>query len=169
LTVAVILMVVAFCLVVLEVFVPSGGLLTILSIVSVGTSLYFAFTQSTLTGALFMAVAIIGMPLVAYKMLKLFPKTGAGRRILLFGPKGHEEVATSSELKLKQYAGKRGIAKSKLRPSGVAVFDGERVNVVSEGMIIEAGTPVDVIEVSGNRVVVRKIEDSSGRGQESAS
>ena len=50
---------------------------------------------------------------------------------------------------------KTGTAKSDLRPSGVAVIDGERVDVVTEGNLIEAGTPIKVVAVEGLRVVVR--------------
>jgi membrane-bound serine protease (ClpP class) len=168
LTLAIILLLVGFCLVVLEVFIPSGGTLTITAVVSVGVSIYFAFAQSTGTGVLFLAIAIVGMPLVAYEMFKLFPKTEMGRRFLLFGPKDHEEVATSSERKLRSYEGKRGVTKTKLRPAGVAEIEGERVNVVSEGMIVESGKAVEVIDVSGNRVVVREIEENSGGRSEGA-
>lgn len=168
-TVAVVLLLVGFCLVVLEVFIPSGGTLTITAIISVGVSVYFAFAQSPGTGILFLAIAVVGMPLLAYEMLKLFPKTEIGRRFLLFGPKDHEEVATSSERKLRSYEGKRGMTTTKLRPAGVAEIEGERVNVVSEGMIIESGKAVEVVDVSGNRVVVREVEDSSGRGAGAAS
>ncbi len=168
-TLAIILLVVGFCLVMLEVFVPSGGALTVAAIVSVGVSIYFAFAESTGAGFLFLVVAVVGMPLVAYEMLKLFPKTKIGRRFLLFGPKGHEEVATSSERKLRSYEGKRGVTRTKLHPTGVADIEGERVDVVSEGMIIESGKAVEVIDVTGNRVVVREIdEETDGRGEGAA-
>lgn len=166
---AVILLLAGFCLLVLEIFVPSGGMLTVAAILTAGSSIYFAFAQSQLTGALFLTAAVIGMPLLGWRLLKLFPKTAIGRRFMLFGPKGHEDVATSSERKLRQFEGKRGVARTKLRPSGVAKIDGARVNVVTEGMIIEAGTPIEVVDISGNRVVVREVEDSSGRGVESGS
>jgi membrane-bound serine protease (ClpP class) len=169
LTIAIILLGLAFAFIVLEVFVPSGGALTLLAIGSLVVSVYFAFAESELAGALFLAAGIIGMPLLAWKMLGLFPKTSVGRRFLLFGPKGHEEVATSSELKLREFEGKRGVTRTTLRPTGVAKIDGERVNVVSEGMIIEPGTPVEVVEISGNRVVVKEIEESDGQEEDSVS
>jgi membrane-bound serine protease (ClpP class) len=50
---------------------------------------------------------------------------------------------------------KTGVAKTALRPSGTAVIDGERVDVVTEGNLIEPGTPVRVVAVEGLRVVVR--------------
>jgi membrane-bound serine protease (ClpP class) len=43
-----------------------------------------------------------------------------------------------------------------LRPAGIAQFDDARVDVVSDGGFIEAGTLIDVIRVDGNRIVVRR-------------
>ena len=45
---------------------------------------------------------------------------------------------------------------SPLRPAGIAVIDGERVDVVSDGEFIDAGFPVIVTRVDGNRIVVRR-------------
>ena len=51
-----------------------------------------------------------------------------------------------------------GVATSDLRPSGLALFGDRRVDVVSQGDFISAGTRVRVIEVSGNRVMVESVE-----------
>lgn len=48
-----------------------------------------------------------------------------------------------------------GIAATDLRPSGTAKIDGKRVDVVSEGQMIEKDTPIKVVTVEGLRVVVR--------------
>ncbi len=48
-----------------------------------------------------------------------------------------------------------GVAKTPLRPSGTAVINGENVDVVSEGNLIEPGSPLKVVAVEGLRVVVR--------------
>ena len=52
--------------------------------------------------------------------------------------------------------GKRGVTVTTLRPTGKARLGDELVVVDSEGEFIEPGQQVEVIEVSGNRVVVRK-------------
>ena len=55
------------------------------------------------------------------------------------------------------YLGKIGKTVTELRPAGAAELDGERLDVVSQGGFIEAGADVEVIEVSGNRIVVKAI------------
>jgi len=48
-----------------------------------------------------------------------------------------------------------GMAVTQLRPSGAALINGRRVDVVSEGQLIEKGTPIKVVAIEGMRVVVR--------------
>jgi membrane-bound serine protease (ClpP class) len=51
--------------------------------------------------------------------------------------------------------GKQGMTHTTLRPSGIAMIEGRRVDVVTEGVVLDAGVPVEVVKVEGNRVVVR--------------
>jgi len=62
------------------------------------------------------------------------------------------------------FAGKTGEALTDLRPGGAAALDGRRVDVVTNGELVPRGTPVTVIKVEGNRVVVRaadKVRESA--------
>ncbi len=56
--------------------------------------------------------------------------------------------------------GMRGVARSDLRPSGVADLDHHRVTVLTEGEYVPAGSPIEVLSVFGNRVVVKEVKDS---------
>jgi membrane-bound serine protease (ClpP class) len=156
---AILLFVAGFLLIIGEVFIPSGGVLTALSILSFILSFVTAFSVSKLAGIVFVAVAVIAVPLLLSKLLKIFPDTFIGKLLVLRGPKGHNEVATSSEEGLKKFLGKRGITKSVLRPSGIAEIDGERIDVVTEGMAVEPNRPVEVVGMRGIALVVREIEE----------
>lgn len=57
------------------------------------------------------------------------------------------------------YLGHAGTALTTLRPSGMADFDGARLDVVTEGEFLKQGTPIEVFLVQGSRVVVRPIAD----------
>ncbi len=59
--------------------------------------------------------------------------------------------------------GRTGTALSPLRPAGVADIEGARVDVVSEGWFIDAGAPIEVTRVDGNRIVVRERPGNSNR------
>ena len=52
--------------------------------------------------------------------------------------------------------GKTGIAEMNLHPAGRAVFDGQRVNVITHGEFIEKGSAIQVVEAHGSRIVVEK-------------
>jgi membrane-bound ClpP family serine protease len=156
---AALLFVVGFLLITAEVFIPSGGALTVLSIISFVLSFVTAFRVSVIVGVVFVVVAVVAIPLLLSKLLKIFPETFIGKLLVLRGPKGHNEVATSPEGRLQKFLGKRGITKSVLRPSGIAEIDGERIDVVTEGMAIEPNRPVEVIGTRGIALVVREIEE----------
>jgi membrane-bound serine protease (ClpP class) len=44
---------------------------------------------------------------------------------------------------------------TELRPAGVVAIDGRRIDVVTGGELVPRGTPVTVVKVEGNRIVVR--------------
>lgn len=52
--------------------------------------------------------------------------------------------------------GQLGEAFTTLRPAGRARINGRLVDVVAEGAFLDPGTPVEVVDVSGNRVIVRR-------------
>jgi membrane-bound serine protease (ClpP class) len=59
-----------------------------------------------------------------------------------------------------RWLGRKGRAWSPLRPAGIAEIDGQRVDVVSDGELIDADQFVEVIRVDGNRIVVKRTTDS---------
>ena len=50
-----------------------------------------------------------------------------------------------------------GVAFTPLRPSGTAVINGQRVDVVTEGGLVERGASIKVVAIEGMRVVVRGV------------
>ena len=108
--------------------------------------------------AISVLVALAG-GLVAMRFL---PKLPFGRRLILSTDMEAEEGFVSSPETDRQWLGRTGRAVSPLRPAGIAEIDGTRVDVVSDGVFIDAGAPVRVTRVDGNRIVVRRITESGG-------
>ena len=52
--------------------------------------------------------------------------------------------------------GEQGVSQSILRPAGRAQINGHTYDVVTTGDFVAPDTPVEVVEVSGSRIVVRK-------------
>jgi membrane-bound serine protease (ClpP class) len=52
--------------------------------------------------------------------------------------------------------GKEGVASSYLRPTGTALFDSRRIDVITEGEFIASGTRIKVVHIEANRVIGRR-------------
>ncbi|MGD9720884.1 MAG: NfeD family protein [Pirellulales bacterium] len=143
-----------------EVFVPSGGILGLLSVGSIVAGIVLAFYHKGIeVGLIFVVVAAVMVPTVLAMAFRYWPKTPMGRRLLLEVPRGEEVLPDSPERRaLRQLVGKLGVAKTLMLPSGAVLIDGHTIDALSEGMSIEAGQQVRVVEVRGHRVVVRPAE-----------
>lgn len=157
---AVMLLVIAMGLAVLELFVPSGGILAFLCIASVIFSVILAFKSGPIVGLIFLVGVMIGMPTCFVLAVKWWPHTPIGRRILLRAD-GGENVLPDDDFHrgLKDLIGRTGVAKSKMLPSGAVLIDGRTVNAYTEGVPIEPGQRVIVLDVQGTNVLVRPLED----------
>jgi membrane-bound serine protease (ClpP class) len=159
---AILLLLVGVTLVVVEVFVPSGGVIGVLSIAAVIGSIVTAFWDSATTGATFLGIAVIALPSAFALAVKVWPDTPIGRRILPPLPTSEEVLPDSDHRRgLQELIGKVGRAKSLMLPSGAAEIAGRTVDALSEGVAIEAGQLVRVVDVRGNRVVVRPATDET--------
>ena len=78
-------------------------------------------------------------------------------RIILHETESNEAGYRSTE-DMKVFVDREGTATSVLRPTGIADFDGVRLNVSSEGDFIPAGTKVRIIRVEGQKILVRRCD-----------
>jgi len=69
-----------------------------------------------------------------------------------------KDGVTSQDLDLQNLIGKTGIVINDLRPAGRAVIENKRFDVVSEGDYIDKDNKIIVSFISGNRIVVKKME-----------
>ncbi len=144
-------------LAVLEVFFPSAGILGFLSASAVLAAIILPFwNDQPEVGLVILIVAIIGIPTLLVFALKYWPRTAMGRRILL-GVRRSEDVLPERARteRLKSLVGQVGHAKCKMLPSGAITIGGRTVDAISEGMPIEPGQAVRVIEVRANHLIVR--------------
>ncbi len=91
---------------------------------------------------------------VSLFLLRAFSHLPFGRRLVLETELPADEGVASAPESDPFWLGAHGTAISPLHPAGVARLDNERVDVVSDGEFIEAGEPIEVIRVDGNRIVV---------------
>ena len=86
--------------------------------------------------------------------IQFFPRSKMGKKLTLEADgSAFKATAPGSAVQL----GNEGEALSALRPAGLALLNGQRVDVVAESSWIPAGARVKVIEIAGNRIVVRQL------------
>lgn len=144
-----------------EVFLlPGFGVAGVLGILLVGASVIMSLVGNLPTMSDFMqAAAILGASLVIsaavfLAWLRHLPNstrfTGLFLKSATNASEGYISAAVRTDL-----VGKAGTALTDLRPSGTALVEGERVDVVTEGDFVKAGAPVTVIRSEGYRLLVR--------------
>ena len=159
---ALLLLAMAVCLLIAEVFIPTGGaigVLATLSILGAVICAWMAWWDSNPKAFwTFLGSLVVILPITAALAFHFWPNTPIGRRAILQAP-APEEVASfvEQEEKLRGLVGKVGETATMLNPGGIARIDGERVHCQSEGMILDAGIRVIVVSARANRVVVRKV------------
>lgn len=152
---AIVLLIIGIGLVVLEVLLPSGGLISLMAAVAIVSSLILGFMNSSVLGVTLSAVTFVCLPTAIVVALKILPSTSLGRRMFLIpkaasvssaGPSGQDDYAG--------LFGKAGIAVTELRPSGIAEIGQKRYSVVAECEMIDKGTEIVVVKIEGNNIVV---------------
>jgi membrane-bound serine protease (ClpP class) len=158
----ILLLILGFALAVLEVFFPSAGILGFLSLSALLGGILLGFMHGAVAGLGILLLTVVGLPVVVVLAFKYWPKTAIGRRVLLNAPETDDVLpANPRKAQLKALIGQVGRAKSKMLPAGAITIDGRTVDAVSEGVPIDEGQPVRVIEVRGYRVVVRPVDDET--------
>jgi len=145
-------------LILAEVFFVSFGMLTLCSIASFVGGIVIAFNIGPAYGISFIIIVIILIPVMIGMGLKWMPRTGWGRILVLDNPRPADVTGSGAEEGLESLIGSEGRTMSMCRPAGMAVINGRRYDVVSEGLTIAADRPVRVVEIEGNRIVVREVE-----------
>lgn len=152
------LVVVGLALIVLEVFVPSGGVLGLLSVLALGAGVVTAFVeQGAATGMFVLAGTFVAVPAVLVAAFRWFPATRLGRRVLPPPPVADDVLPDVAERRrLRGLVGRRGRTEGDLLPWGRVAVDGQSFEAVSDGGPLAADAPIEVSGVQGRSLVVRQ-------------
>ena len=146
--VAIGMFIVGLVLIFAEIFLP-GAIMGLLGFGLVVGAIYTGFRESQGLGVTLLVLGVLTVPVFAVLWYHVLSKKFAVRRTL--------KDAFSAPSGLDELIGKEGVAITNLRPAGAAEVGGKRVDVVTDGEMIDKGTRVEVVEVEGNRVVVRPV------------
>ncbi|MEE9604021.1 MAG: NfeD family protein [Candidatus Scalindua sp.] len=133
-----------------ELFIP-GAIVGLCGAGCVITSIVFAYLYvSNLLGHILLVLGICFIPIFFVSWYKLLSKT--------FSVKASEKGFSSARDRLNDLLSEEGIALTTLRPSGIANIKGDKIDVISEGEMISKNTRIKVIDVKGNRIIVKPVK-----------
>jgi membrane-bound ClpP family serine protease len=157
---AIFLYFVCAALLIAEIFVPSGGLITICALLSLAGGIALFFRYSVTAGWIGVAVAFLMIPSVLIVAYRMFPRTRFGRSVTLQPPKREQGDAVPDTAELRELLGRQGEVLTPLRPVGMCDFSGRRVECMADGGYLGKGSKVKVIDVESTQVKVRPVEDA---------
>ena len=149
--------------------IPGFGFAGVLGIVAILAALVLSLVGTgDRSEIILMAAGRVGFSLLialiaSLVLLRFLPRLPFGRRLILETGLGSGHNYGSAPDSDRRWLGKKGRASSTLRPAGVAEIEGERVDVVSDGELIDAGQLIEVTRVDGNRIVVRQVTNINER------
>lgn len=148
----------ALALFVVEVFLPSGGLLGAAALVAAIAGIGLLFAVDAEFGFAGLGATLAATPVLLVIAVKVFPHTPVARLLTLRNPATRANAASSSAARNKhRLEGRAGRARTDLRPSGTCEIDGERLDCVAEHGVIERGQPVQVVGASRMEIRVRAV------------
>ena len=140
-------------IIIAEIFLPSGGLLSLMAAGLFGYSLFIVFHDiSTMVGTYFVLADLFIIPVLVAVGLKILARSSATLRETLSSDSG----VVSQSPELKSFVGREGKSVTALHPGGTAIIDGKRLDVVSRGEYIDKDSNLIVVEATGNQIIVRE-------------
>ena len=161
---ALLLLAVGLAILAVEVFIPSGGVLAVFTLLCLAASVTCAVwewwgTNPVAFWAYVGGVAVL-IPATLTGALVMLPRTTFGRRLLQEAPEpGETDSFVRERAELAAMLGHRGVSVTPLYPGGMVEVDGRRMHAEARGLMLDPGQPVEVIGRRGNRLLVRLADD----------
>ena len=152
----IIFFILGFVLMVVEIFVPGFGLFGASGVILLMLGVTLAAFNTKL-GLMSLIIAIAINTVLILILTKYFGHKGVWNRFIL-REEQKKEGGYVSHRNDKALVGKRGVTYSKLRPSGTAIIDDKKYDVVSEGELIDANKEIVVVLIEGTRIVVKEVK-----------
>lgn len=151
---AIVCLAIAAMLLVLELFIPSGGIIGIAAGAALIAGIVLLVLYDTHIGLMAAIGALLAVPFFVVAAIRIWPSTPIARLLTL---SDHETPATSpaSTSDHDSLVGATGHALTDLRPVGVCQIGDRRLDCMADGTVIRAGSPVRVTSVEGMQVRVQ--------------
>ena len=143
-------------LLIVEAFMPGFGVAGISGILFEAAAIVLVYLSY---GPLVAAIAlVIGLAVIAFALsisLRSAAKGKLSQSDMILNATQSEKDGYVATDDMKVFLGRTGTVITTLRPTGMAEFDGVRLNVMSDGEFIDTGTAVRIEKVDGSRILVK--------------
>jgi membrane-bound serine protease (ClpP class) len=161
--IGVILFLIGIALVLIESHVlPTHGFLLMCGTICAAVGLFYALGGTEQNAAFAASTSVVLVCVFLISFIIYLPNFRIWKIIGLTN-KQQATAGYVSSADYRSYLGARGTTLSLLRPSGIADFDGNRLDVVSDGDYVPANTPVEIFHIEGSKIVVRCIDPPSAK------
>lgn len=151
----IVLLVIGIALVIIEMVIPGFGVAGISGFAAIVAGLIVS--SETFGAAMFtLAIVVIILCIAAIIIFKFIFGKRKGISRLTLEDRIESDATDLADIDPSEFVGKEGVALSTLHPSGVAMIDGKRLDVLSDGEFIQKGDEVVVCDVHGLRISVSK-------------
>ncbi len=139
-------------LLILEVFIISFGLLSLLALAALAGSVYFAFQVNALIGWLLVIIAPVLVFLIARYGIRRIKQSSVVPKEEINADAGYHHAAKRMGIEV----GSKGVLVTPTRPSGRARFEQGECDVYAPGLAMETGDRVVVTSIEGPTVTVSR-------------
>lgn len=144
-------------LIFLDLLFLATGAAAVAGLIAMAAALYFLFGAG-LDAMYILAVSIILSVVGMCFLARHLSENRLWKKISLSMSLTTQKGYISSVENLQKWEGKKGIARSVLRPAGKVEIEGTILDAVTQGDFIDPGTAVIVVKSESNRVVVKRVE-----------
>ena len=148
-------------LLIIEAFVPSGGVIGLAAGGCAIVGIVLLFKHDTTWGLIGLLTTVVLGPMIFFWALKMLPNTPLGKN--MFGESA-EEIAAKNDRANSHWREERnalvdqtGTALTDLHPIGIVLINGQRHDALAKGQIIDKDTPIRVVSIDGLQIEVRQI------------
>ncbi len=152
------LVLLALLLIVAEVFIPSGGMISLVAAAVAIAGLICLFRVDWKWGLAGSGTLLVLGPALFFFALQLMPSTKVGRRIM-FGESEEDRpvLPPDTHTEFEALIGMEGVVLTDLRPVGVIRVKDQRLDALAEVSYVKAGQTVKIVSVEGTTIRVRPV------------
>lgn len=152
---SILLFVIGLALIIIEMYTTGLGIAGFIGIISLVACIFV--TAETVAQGIILTVFFAVIILIILVIFMILVSRGKLPNSVILHNSETKDGGYTGTKELDGYTGKTGVIVTDCRPVGSADFDGTKLEVVSRGEYIEKGAVIEVVEVEGNRVVVKSV------------